>query len=72
MRKFLGYIFFFSVLIVSDAVYAQSVSGTPVIELSMPTSLHFALQYIFIGSGLILSLMCFAWAQALRSYSMTL
>jgi len=34
--------------------------------------LQLNLLHIFIGSGLMLSLMCFAWARALRSYTMAI
>lgn len=57
-------------LLLPPMVIAQS---APVSELATAaTALPLHLQHIFIGSSLILSLMCFAWARALRSFSMAI
>ena len=48
-----------------------SAQGLPEIE-EPSLVLQINIQHIFIGSSLILSLMCFAWASALRSYSMAI
>jgi len=56
--------------LLSNTVNAQSLPVMEVAKVSMALPLH--LQHIFIGSSLILSLMCFAWARALRSFSMAI
>ncbi|WP_245807592.1 sensor domain-containing diguanylate cyclase [Cognaticolwellia beringensis] len=61
-------IWLFIPLLMSTMASAQ---GVPVFaKPSLLLQLH--IQHIFIGSSLILSLMCFAWARALRSYSMAI
>ena len=62
--------FFLSVLMIPQAVYAQVGSMITGSSVALPLTMH--LQHIFIGSSLLLSVMCFAWARALRSYSMAL
>lgn len=64
--------FLFIELLIPAAAKAQAM---PLIEVAkpavlLPLQLHF--QQIFIGSGLILSFMCLAWARALHSYSMAI
>jgi diguanylate cyclase (GGDEF)-like protein len=55
-------------LLMSTVVNAQ---GMPVMaQPSLLLPLH--IQHIFIGSSLILSLMCFTWARASRSYNMVI
>jgi len=69
MRNLCSVIFFlFIALLLSIVVSVQSL---PTTEMATP-SLISPLQYIFIGSCLILSLMCITWARALRSFSLTI
>lgn len=50
-----------------------SALSVPVTAIAKPSfALPSALQHIFIGSSLIICLMCFAWARALRSFSMAI
>ena len=65
---FIASIWLFIPLLMSAMASAEGIAGLeqPILILQ----LH--LQHIFIGSSLILSLMCFAWAKALRSYSMAI
>lgn len=74
MHKLIAFILFTCALTLSGAAYSQvdamTTIGNETAILSMAVHLHW--QYIFIGSSLILTLMCFAWARALRSYSMVL
>jgi diguanylate cyclase (GGDEF)-like protein len=74
MRSLLSFIIFIGILVIPTITYGQTneLIDTTDEVLHLPLSLHLHLQHIFIGSGLILSLMCFAWARALRSYSMAL
>ncbi len=53
---------------------AQVVGMTTIAEQTsiLPSVAHLHLQHSFIGSSLILSFMCFAWARALRSFSMAI
>lgn len=61
-------IFFLTILFISIEVAAQGIS---VIEnQSLFYQLH--IQHVFIGSSLILLVMCFAWAKASRSYIMAI
>lgn len=72
MLKIHNFISFFIVLaslIISQAVYGQVENITTLTNESV--SLFFLnIQYIFIGSCIIPSLICFVWARALRSTSM--
>jgi diguanylate cyclase (GGDEF)-like protein len=74
MRNFIVLIFFISVLVMSQAAFGQVGAMTSIVDETsiLPLRMHLHLQYIFIGSSLILTFMCFAWARALRSYSMAL
>ena len=71
MRNF---ILFIGVLLMSFTVYAQIGAMTTIAAETtiFPAAMHVHLQHSFIGSSLILALMCFAWARALRSYSMAI
>jgi diguanylate cyclase (GGDEF)-like protein len=56
----------------SHAAFGQIGAMTTIADETsiLPLTLHLHFQYMFIGSSLILTFMCFAWARALRSYSM--
>lgn len=74
MRNLISLIFLMSTFIIPQAANGQV--STVIVADDKATILsiimHLHLQHVFIGSSLILSLMCFAWARALRSYSMAL
>ncbi len=74
VRNLIYFIIFMGILISAPAVYGQVGVMRIIVDeiLTLPMNLHLHLQHVFIGSSLILSLMCFAWARALRSYSMAL
>ena len=61
-----GLIFFIMTLFTSTGVIAQGMSEIE--NSSLFYQLH--IQHVFIGSSLILLVMCLAWAKASRSYSM--
>ncbi len=63
-------VFFLGVFLVPIAAWPQALPGMT-LEKS-PLLFPLDLQAIFIGSSLILLLICFAWARALRSYSMVM
>jgi diguanylate cyclase (GGDEF)-like protein len=69
MRNILnGIICLFIALLMSLVVNAQDMSV--VAKLSLLSQLP--IQHIFIGSSMILSLMCLTWARALRSYNIAI
>ena len=72
MRNLISLIILICISMISNAVYGQVGAMTTIADetSTLPFTLHLHLQHIFIGSSLILTLMCFAWARALRSYSM--
>ncbi len=61
-------VFFLVTLLVPITARAQALHGITMEKSSLLFSLD--LQALFIGSSLILLLICFAWARALRSYNM--
>ena len=63
-------IFLLIASLTSVTAHSQGLPEDGVSETSMFFQLH--LQHMFIGSSLILALMCLAWARALRSYSMAI
>ncbi len=60
------------VLVLPITVQADGEHSVAFVEAEIVLPMQPYIQQIFIGSGLILSLMCFAWARALRSYSMVI
>ena len=72
MRSLLLFIFFVSIFIIPQAVAAELEVMTTAADETFVLPIHLHLQHIFIGSSLILALMCFVWARALRSFSMAL
>ncbi|WP_235839761.1 GGDEF domain-containing protein [Cognaticolwellia mytili] len=72
MRSLVALIFFLGVVVIPHAALAQVEAMTTIADetSTLPLTMHLHFQYTFIGSSLILTLMCFAWARALRSYSM--
>ncbi len=63
-------VFFLGVFLMPVAAWAQALHGITMEK--SPLLFQLDLQALFIGSSLILLLMCFAWARALRSYSMAI
>lgn len=74
MSKIISRVIFIAILLCPEVVYGQVATMTMIADETslLPMSMHLHLQHTFIGSSLILTLMCFAWARALRSYSMGL
>ena len=71
MRNLYWVIIFLLIEILMPAMAGEP--SIPLIEMAKPAiSLALYLPYIFIGSGLILTFMCLAWARALHSYSMAI
>lgn len=68
------FIIFAIMFLMSLPVYSQMTAMTAIASETtfFPAAMHVHLQHSFIGSSLILALMCFAWARALRSYSMAI
>lgn len=59
-------------LVMSTVIYAQDMPLTSLSAANISLPLQSHLQYFFIASSLILSLICFVLARSLRSYNMAL
>lgn len=68
----MGNLFDLAAFALPISVLAGNLPSVSLVQTSIVFPMQSHIQHIFIGSGVILSLMCFAWARALRSYSMVI